>query len=141
MDILLKPIINQIKHILKNSTQVITELEAISFPTNSILVSADVSSLYPSIYIYTHRWSINVILSFIKDYKDPTYPPIIFIKNVLNYILKYNCFNFADLFFLQVRGIAMGTKTAPNYANLFMADFERRMFLITRSNPYITDAT
>ena len=121
MDILLKPIVNRYDHILKNSVQVINELEASTFPSNSILVTADVSSLYPSIPIDE---SISVILDFIRNYNDPKYPPIIVIENILSFVLKYNCFNFADLFFLQVRGIAMGTKMAPNYANLFMAYFE-----------------
>ena len=46
------------------------------------------------------------------------------IRNVLLFVLKYNCFNFADLFFLQIRGVAMGTKMAPNYANLYMTNLE-----------------
>ena len=74
MDILLKPIVNSIEHILKNSTTVIKEMEDMNVPTNSILVSADVSSLYPSIPI---KESINVILGFIKEYNDPIYPPFI----------------------------------------------------------------
>ena len=49
-------------------------MEDMNVPTNSILVSADVSSLYPSIPI---KESINVILGFIKEYNDPTYPPFI----------------------------------------------------------------
>jgi len=132
MDILLKPIVNRYDHILKNSVQVINELEASTFPSNSILVTADVSSLYPSIPIDE---SISVILDFIRNYNDPKYPPIIVIENILSFVLKYNCFNFADLFFLQVRGIAMGTKMAPNYANLFMAYFEDKFIFNYPSQP------
>ena len=54
------------------------------------------------------------------------HPPICIINTLLNFVLNYNCFNFGDLFFLQVHGIAMGTKLAPNYANLFMTDFETK---------------
>jgi len=122
MDILLKPIVAQHEHILKNSTQVILELEQLHIPPNSLLVTADVSSLYPSIPI---EHSIDVIIDFIDNHNDPTYPPVCFLRNVLLFVLKYNCFNFADLFFLQVRGVAMGTRMAPNYANLYMAYLEK----------------
>ena len=43
---------------------------------------------------------------------------------VVDFVLKYNCFNFCNLFFLQVHGITLGTKVAPKYANLFMANLE-----------------
>ena len=66
--------------------------------------------MYPSIPI---EHSIHVILNFIENYNDPTYPPLCFIKNLLPFVLKYNCFNFADLFFLQVRGVAMEPKWPP----------------------------
>ena len=54
------------------------------------------------------------------------HPPIYILNTLLSFVLNYNCFNFGDLFFLQVHGIAMGTKLAPNYANLFMSDIETK---------------
>ena len=115
LDNLLKPLVNQHEQILKNSTQLINEIEANNFPTNSILVTADVKSLYPSIPIDE---SIEIIIGLIEKHNDPTYPPVIVIKTLLIFILKYNCFKFCSSFFLQVRGVAMGTKMAPNFANL-----------------------
>ena len=136
MDILLKPIVNSIKHILKNSTTVIKEMEDMNVPNNSILVSADVSSLYPSIPI---KESINVILGFINEYNDPTHPPIYFVENLLNFILNYNCFNFVYLFFLQVRGIAMGTKMAPTMPIYLWLILKRNLSLLTQFNQSITE--
>ena len=123
IDILLKPIVNEHEQILKNTTQLINEIENLTCPANTILVTADVVSLYPSIPITD---SINVICNFLKEYNHPTYPPVIIINTLLSFILRYNCFTFANLFFLQVRGIAMGTKMAPNYANLYMAHIEKK---------------
>ena len=86
-----------------------------------MLVTLDVISLYPNIPI---EQSIKIILNYIEQQNNPTHPPLCIIKTLLSFVLNYNCFNFGSLFFLQVHGIAMGTKLAPNYANLFMANFE-----------------
>ena len=123
IDTLLKPIVKAIPHILSNSRELITDLSTIPNPNQCTLVSLDVTSLYPNIPI---EESINIILNYLSDENNPTYPPICIINHLLRFVLYYNCFNFADLFFLQVHGIAMGTKLAPNYANLFMADFENK---------------
>lgn len=121
MDGLLRPIVERKPHILKDSIQVIREIENMYIPEHSILITADVKSLYPSI---PTDESIDIILAELEKQKDPTYPPLRVIKQFLIFILKYNCFNFVDSFFLQVRGVAMGTTMAPNYANLFMSYLE-----------------
>ena len=132
MDNLLKPIVDTKVHILKNSTQVIVEVEQLHIPDNSLLVTADVKSLYPSIPI---QESINIILSELESHKDPTSPPIFILKELLSFILYNNCFTFGDLVFLQVRGIAMGTPMAPNFANLFMSNFEEKYIFNRNTRP------
>ena len=123
LDKLLKPIVKEIPHILTSSKTLINELRSITLTPGSILVTLDVTSLYPNIPIHE---SILVILDFIKQQHNPTHPPICILTQLFNFVLNYNCFNFANLFFLQVHGIAMGTKLAPNYANLFMANLESK---------------
>lgn len=132
IDKLLKPIVETKQHILRNSTNVIIELEQLHLTDNSILVTADVKSLYPSIPIDE---SIEVILGYLEDQKDPTNPPIYVLKQILNYILHYNCFQFCDLHFLQVRGVAMGTPMAPNYANLYMSHLEENYIFKLPNQP------
>jgi len=132
MDNLLKPIVATKTHILKNTMQVITEVEQLHIPDNSLLVTADVKSLYPSIPI---EESINIILSELENHKDPTFPPIFVLKEILSFILYNNCFTFCDLVFLQVRGVAMGTAMAPNYANLFMSNFEDKFIFNRNTKP------
>jgi len=79
MDDLLKPIVAAKTHILKNTMQVITEVEQLHIPNNSLLVMADVKSLYPSIPI---EESINIILSELENHTDPTFPPIFVLKEI-----------------------------------------------------------
>ena len=123
IDQLLKPRVKQIPHILTNSSELINDLQGVSCPDNTLLVSLDITSLYPNIPI---QESITIILNFIKEQNNPTHPPICILNTLLSFVLNYNCFNYGDLFFLQVHGITMGTKLAPNYANLFMVDFENK---------------
>lgn len=123
LDHLLQPIIKEINHILPNSQQLINELKYIQYHKNFILATLDVTSLYPNIAI---EESIQIILDFLQQQNNPMHPPYCNLKQLLIFVLTCNCFNFANLFFLQVHGIAMGTKPALNYANLFMADFESK---------------
>ena len=45
---------------------------------------------------------------------------------MMHLILVLNNFIFNNEFFLQIKGTAMGTRAAPNYANIFMGAFERK---------------
>ena len=43
-------------------------------------------------------------------------------------VLTLNCFSFADNFYKQVNGVAMGTKMGPSCANLFVGYIENQVF-------------
>ncbi len=47
--------------------------------------------------------------------------------DLLGIVLKQNYFQFADKMYHQVQGTAMGTKMAPSYANIFMAELEEEL--------------
>ena len=46
-------------------------------------------------------------------------------KRLTLLVLRSNIFRFGNHFYRQIKGTAMGTPMAPNYANLFMDKFER----------------
>ena len=52
-------------------------------------------------------------------------------------VLKNNYFQFLDKTFKQKRGTAIGTKFAPPYSILFMADLEKRLLSDIDLKPYI----
>lgn len=56
------------------------------------------------------------------------------IEALTSLVLELNSFKFQNKFFLQTSGTAMGTKMAPNYANIFMHDIETK-FLSTLDSP------
>ena len=43
-------------------------------------------------------------------------------------VLTLNCFSFADSYYKQINGVAMGTKMGPSYANLFVGYTEQQFF-------------
>lgn len=119
LDKIIQPIVKEITHILPNSKKLITDLQSIVYQNNTKLVTLDVTSLYPNIPIDE---SINVILQYIKEQNNLTHPPACILTQLFHF--NCNCFNFANLFFLQVHSITMGTKLAPNYATTKPADFK-----------------
>ena len=58
-----------------------------------------------------------------------------FILDAADFILKNNSLAFDSMFFLQLKGTAMGTVFAPTYANLTMAYHEIQVYSIIK-NPY-----
>ena len=52
-------------------------------------------------------------------------------------VLKNNIFQFDEKTFKQVRGTAIGTKFAPPYAILFMADLEEKILSASEKKPMI----
>ena len=57
------------------------------------------------------------------------------ICQMLNMVLTMNNFRFNGKDFLQIAGTAMGTRVAPTYANIFMADFEEKFVYSFHKQP------
>ena len=51
LHITLLPLVTKIPSLVKNGYQIVSDLENKKFPANSILLSADINSLYPNIDI------------------------------------------------------------------------------------------
>ena len=102
----------------KNSFQLLESLPPL--PENTILVTADVTSLYTNI---PREEGIESVLHYMKLHAD-TLPPGTSNPHTIGIlhetILKNNNFSFMHKHFLQLVGTAMETKAAPPYANFFM---------------------
>lgn len=106
---------------IMDTNHFLREVSKLVLPAGAILVTLDVASLYTNI---PHNDGIEAVM---KAYKKA--PPKINVKSevletLMRLVLEHNNFEFEGKHFLQIRGTAMGTKMAPNYANLFMADLE-----------------
>ena len=122
---ILNPIAQAQPSYIRDSTHLISLLDQIPpLPQDTFLVSIDVSSLYTNI---PHTEGIQTVMDYIKKHREilpPHTPKDHIIRNFLHLILENNYFEFLDKCYLQVKGVAMGTKMAPPYANIFLSRIE-----------------
>ena len=118
IDKLLRPFVCKSSSFLKDSQHLMQDVEDKKFPLDSVLISGDFESLYTNL---EHNLVLDYITDFMKDkldnFKDMKIEGF---EAILELILKYNIFNFDRNFFLQKKGIAMGSKAGPSIANIFV---------------------
>ena len=69
---------------------------------------------------------IRACLKAINDqYHNGPPLPLHYLNQMMEFILRHNYFDFNGEHFLQTMGTAMGTASAPNYANIYMGYFEQ----------------
>ncbi|XP_065445349.1 uncharacterized protein LOC135982467 isoform X2 [Chrysemys picta bellii] len=90
---------------------------------NSCHYILDVEALYTNI---PHEDGLQAVRNSIPDEATAS-----LVAELCDFVLTHNHFRFGDNLYLQVSGTAMGTRMAPQYANIFMADLEQR-FLSSR---------
>ena len=118
----LNPLVQTLPSYIKNTTHFLNKLKEIGeLPSNAILVTLDVSSLYTNIPtnegIEACRRALN--------HRSANPIPNKTICDLIRMILTMNNFVSNDEHFLQQHGTAMGTRMAPAFANLFMGEFEK----------------
>lgn len=123
----IQPFVPKIKSYLRDSKHLIQILENKPFPKRCTLVTIDVKTLYLNI---PHDEGIQAVLNRVyyknKDSQNMKIPPET-MKDLLKIVLTQNFFQFSDKIYHQIMGVAMGTKLAPSYANLFMAELEEQL--------------
>ena len=83
----------------------------------------DVCSLYPNI---DHEEGALACRQALDKRKDKSVPSD-YISDIILFILRSNTLKFKEKYFHQVKGTAMGTPMAVNFANLFMSKFETEL--------------
>jgi len=122
-DFFLQPLVVNTKSYVKDTTDFINKIEAVpNLRPGTIMCTIDVTSLYTNI---PNQEGIDACKKFLSTSRDSNANPSnISILKLLQYVLTKNNFDFNGKHYLQVGGTAMGTKVAPSFAILFMADFE-----------------
>ena len=121
LDHIIKPLVSTIPSYIKDSPHLISLLENTPIPSNAILVTIDVSSLYTNI---SQDEGTEVCLDAIEA-SEISHIPRDVLRQLFEIVLRCNVFSFDGQIYEQIQGTAMGTKMAPSYANLFMDRFER----------------
>ena len=97
------------------------------------LCTVDVTALYTNI---PHEEGIQKVIKFMKRKNAPD-SEILLCQHLLEHILKKNYFEFNNKYYLQVSGTAIGTRCAPNYAIIFMAELEEEFLEQQTQTPRI----
>lgn len=63
-------------------------------------------------------------------------PPTFFLLELVETILEKNYFCFSNDYYMQIRGVAMGSINAPSVANLFMYILDKERILDPTNNPF-----
>ena len=94
-----------------------------TLPEHAVLVTLDVSALYTNIPKAEGLESMESALNNRTVQDVPTQ----YLLKLLDIVLSQNVFEFNSDLFIQQIGTAMGTKCAPTYANLFMANIDAKI--------------
>lgn len=132
VDFFLQPLVKQLSSYIRDSNDLILKLNKLHLPSNFILFTMDVESLYTNIPIDE---SIDIIRNAFTINPDIKRPSGIIIT-MLHIMMRNNDFIFKNKIFLQTRGVSMGAHFSPSVANIYMGEWEKRLFDKTRLKPF-----
>ena len=121
----LKPLATKHKSYIRDTTDFLNKMKREKLSKDSILVAADVVSLYPNI---PHEDGLEAVRQAFKTstQEEKKLRPDEEILKLLEICLYKNDFAFDGEFYLQKQGCSMGRRFSVSYANIFMAWWETR---------------
>ncbi len=135
LDIILQPFVPKIKSYIKDTSDFIRKLKKLrKLPPNAWLIIADVQSLYTKIPHDEGKAAAEKALNSRDPQQNPSTASLM---DLLDLVLTCNNFDFNGKHYVQTNGTAMGTRVAPTYANLFMADFEEKYIYTLEKQPLV----
>ena len=123
-DDVLQPIVSQLPSFCKDSTDALYKLDRQAFNAGSYLFTMDVKSLYT---VIPHSEGLFALRYFL-DKRSEKFPPTETVVRLAELVLTINTLEFNDKFYTQTRGVAMGTKMGPSFANIFLGYIENKFF-------------
>ena len=121
---IIKPLLGQYPHHLKNTQHFIQQLQGKRLEPGETITSFDVKALFTSVPVQP---SIQILKQRLQQ--DNTLPQrtnmsIPQITSLLEFCLTHTYFLFQGKYYEQVQGAAMGSPISPLIANIFMEEFE-----------------
>ena len=120
IEIMLNPFIKNVKHILKDSQQLLQELENFSYNGNMNLYSCDFESLYTKIDSLQAINTISLFVNFKTNILIKHKIDFQAFKTFLTIIFTCNNFKYKNFYYLQCIGIPMGCICGPSIANMYI---------------------
>ena len=130
----LQPLAQKVKSYIKDTNHFLNRLSSLGkLPPGAILRTVDVVGLYPNIPHSEGLISLRRVLE-LRDNKQISSDTLVELAEI---VLKNKYFQFDEKTFKQVRQTAIGTRFAPPYAILFMADLEEKILSASEKKPMI----
>jgi hypothetical protein len=117
LDIELKPVLLDMPHILKNSNQLIQEIEILNsqeMPQQYYIITGDINSLYPSI----DQARLTNLFGHLGGNR------YIHLTHLVRFLLEHAYVSYDGKIFRQRNGIPMGTNAATSLANIYCGDLD-----------------
>ena len=127
IDYILQPVMRSIPRIMRSSTDLLRHLNITSFPCDCVLLTADVTSLYPSIDLADGLSKLRLAIDMYNLKHCGNIDSVLVVK-LCSWVLYNNYIEFGNSAWLQIRGTAMGTPMAVVFANLYLAMLEDTAF-------------
>lgn len=120
LDTNLRPIMKYCPNVCHDSREIVNMIEENTFPKNCIFVTGDINSLYTNIPTDSGIRKVSTLIRKYIDEKDKQDCII----ELLQFVLNNNYFLYEGNWYHQISGTAMGTPTAPVFANIFLQFLE-----------------
>ena len=134
IDHILQPLASSYPDYLHNSIALSLILQQTHVPDDAILVTIDVTSLYPSI---PQQQCINIICDELHTHHNfLTFDPNLIIQ-LLHVNVNNNFFTFNNFTFQQINSTAMGATFSQTIANIFMSTILRDFLLTQPIHPLL----
>ena len=134
LDYHLQTLAQKVKSYIKDTNHFLNRLSSLGkLPQAAVLCTVDVVGLYLNIAHSEGLTSLRRVLE-LRDNKQISSDTVVELAEI---VLKNNIFQFDKKTFKQVRGTAIGTKFAPPYAILFMADLKEKILSAYEKKPMI----
>ena len=124
-----KPLVTNLPSFIEDTPDLLRAIEDLKqkqIPENAVPVTIDVVGLYSNI---PQEEAIEQMKEALdtreEDLKKAV--PTSFLIELLTLVLTLNIFTFDSQLFIQLWGVAMGTRSAPTIANIFMGAIEKKI--------------
>jgi len=124
----MKSLLPLVSSYIKNSTMIINNLRHKNLPEGAKVFTADATSMYTNIDTSLGLQAINDFIQNNIAHLPPEFPTRLFLE-ILEIIMNNNVFSFANTFWLQNTGTAMGTPAACAYATISYGHYENTSIL------------
>ena len=122
-----KELVKNVPSYIQDTPDFLRHLDIINrnenLPSEAVPISIDVKGLYTNIPIDEGIQIFHDALNERSEKKVSSG----FLTKLLSLVLNLNIFEFDDELFVQCFGTAMGTRVAPTFANLFMANIDQKI--------------